>query len=447
VLGEKKLREIAGRVFSLAGTAQAEALFVDFDLALTRFARNTIHQNVSERHATLTVRLLDGKRAGVASTSDLSTEGVRRAVEAAAETTRVVPDNPALPDLPAPASAPTVKAYAARTARQEPEERARQVAVIIRKAQERGLEAAGAVSVRATEYAVVNSRGLFARHRATAADVMAVVRSDTSSGYADRVDMDMGRIDVEVVADEAVQGAERGRNPESIEPGVYEVVLAPYAVSDILDFLGWTGFSAQAVQEGRSFLTDKLGQKIMGDNITIWDDGQDPTGIPMTFDFEGVPKQRVDFIVDGVAKGACYDSYTAAKEGRSSTGHAISPFDAYGPFPTNLFMKPGPDASGLDDLVRPVKRGLLVTRFWYTRTVHPLAVEVTGMTRDGTFLIENGEVTRPVRNLRFTQSYVDALNHVHGIGRETRLVRTAWSVNRVPPVRIGVWLFNGATEY
>ena len=445
MLGEKKVREIAGRVFSQAGAAQAEALFVDFDLALTRFARNAIHQNVSERHATLTVRLLDGKRAGVSSTSDLSAEGVRRAVEAALATTRVVPENPALPELPAPAPVSSVKAYAARTARQGPEERARQAAVIIRKAEERGLEAAGAVSVRATEYAVANSRGLFARHRATAADVMAVVRSDTSSGYADRVDMDMGRIDVEAVADEAVQGAERGRNPAPIEPGVYEVVLAPYAVSDILDFLGWTGFSAQAVQEGRSFLTDRLGRKIMGDNVTIWDDGLDPTGVPMTFDFEGVPKQRVDFIVDGVAKGVCYDSYTAAKEGRASTGHAIPPFDAYGPFPTNLFMKPGEVA--LDDLVRPVKRGLLVTRFWYTRTVHPLTVEVTGMTRDGTFLIENGEVTRPVRNLRFTQSYVDALNHVHGIGRETRLVRTAWSVNRVPALRIGAWLFNGATEY
>ncbi|MBI4308141.1 MAG: TldD/PmbA family protein [Chloroflexi bacterium] len=445
MLGERKIREIAGRVFSLAGADQAEALFISFDASLTRFARNSIHQNVSERDASLTVRLVFSKRVGISSTNDLSQDGVRRAVDAAAAIARVVPENPAFPSLPTPAPVPSIQAYVPRTARQGPEERARQAAIICRKAEERGLEAAGVVSVRVTEYAVANTRGVFARHRNTVADVAAVAQSDTSSGYADRMDTDIARIDIEAVADEAIQRAERGRSPVPLDPGEYEVVLEPYATSDILDFLGWVGFSALAVQEGRSFMSGKMGQKVLGENITIWDDGQDPFGIPLPFDFEGVPRQRVELIANGVVKGACYDSYTAARDGHVSTGHAMPPRETFGPLPLNMFMKPG-DASD-DDLVRSVKRGLLVTRFWYTRTVHPLTVAVTGVTRDGTFLIENGEIARPVRNLRFTQSYVEALNRVQRIGRDTRLVRSAWAPNRVPALKIGAWLFNGVTEY
>ena len=197
------------------------------------------------------------------------------------------------------------------------------------------------------------------------------------------------------------------------------MILEDYAASDILDYLAYLGFGAQPFQEKRSFMSGHLGEKVVGENVTIWDDGLSPDTIPMPFDFEGVPKQRVELITDGVANGVVYDSYYGGKEGKPSTGHALPAGATYGPLPMNLFLKAG-DATR-EDMLASVERGIWVSRFWYTRPVHPLKVIVTGMTRDGTFLIEKGKITAPIKNLRFTQSYLDALNQVEMISRETRL--------------------------
>jgi predicted Zn-dependent protease len=214
----------------------------------------------------------------------------------------------------------------------------------------------------------------------------------------------------------------------------------------MLDFLGHVSFNGLAVFEGRSFVTSRLGQQVMAPTVSIWDDGLDPTGLPMPFDFEGVAKQRVPLIEAGVARGAVWDRRSAAKAGagHASTGHAQPAPDSHGPLPTHLFMAPG----GADQaaLLRGIARGVWVTRFWYTRVVHPLEVVMTGMTRDGTFLIENGEITRPVHNLRFTQSYLAALAAVEAIGRETRLVDSDFGVARVPAVRVACFNFTGATQ-
>ena len=292
---------------------------------------------------------------------------------------------------------------------------------------------------------IANSLGLYAHHESTSAELLAVAISDDSSGHAGQLAVDVGGIDPEAVAEEAVGKAERGRNPRALEPGEYEVVLEEYAVSDMLDFLAYLSFGAQAIQEGRSLMSGKMGQRVMGPNISIWDDGLDPAGLVRPFDHEGYPRQRVDMIVDGVATSPVHDRRTAAKEGRSSTGHALPAGSVIGPLPLNMALKPG--EATREELIASVRRGLLVTRFWYTRVVHPLTVHMTGTTRDGTFLIENGEVVGPVKNLRFTQSYLEALNQVDLIGGESKLVREFFAVNRVPAIKVGRWLFTGATEY
>ncbi len=227
------------------------------------------------------------------------------------------------------------------------------------------------------------------------------------------------------------------------EPGEYDVVLLPYAVADILDWFAYLGFGAQAYQENRSFMSGRLGQRVLGENVTIVDDPLG--GVPSPFDYEGVGKAPLTLVEDGVARAICYDSYYAAKDGRASTGHALPAGSTFGPFATSLALAPG--ASSVDEMIASTERGVLVTRFWYTRTVHPLTVVMTGMTRDGTWLIENGKIAAPIRNLRFTQSYVDAMNRVRLIGREQKLQPAMGGYSRVPALKIGGWSFTGATEF
>ncbi|HWQ29080.1 MAG TPA: metallopeptidase TldD-related protein, partial [Dehalococcoidia bacterium] len=326
-----------------------------------------------------------------------------------------------------------------------PEERAHVVAQICDAAQRAGLVAAGAFRTAAAEIAVANSLGVWAYHRDTTADINTVIMGETSSGHAERWTMDVSEIDGETVAAEAVDRALRSANPRPLEPGEYEVVLLPYAVADLLDYFAYLSFGAQAFQEKRSFMSGRIGERVMGENVTIWDDGLAPDTIPQPFDFEGVPKRKVTFIEDGVARDVVWDSYTAGKEGRESTGHALPAGNTFGPVPSNMFLKPG-DAT-VDDMIADVRRGIFVSRFWYTRPVHPLHVIVTGMTRDGTFLIENGRIVAPIKNLRFTQGYVEALNNVDLIGRETMLTQAIAGVSRVPALKIRKWSFTGATQF
>ena len=224
------------------------------------------------------------------------------------------------------------------------------------------------------------------------------------------------------------------------------MVLGPDAVADMMGYLAYVSFNGLAVHEGRSFVATRLGQQVMAPGVTIWDDGLDPAGLPMPFDFEGTPKQPVSLVAAGVAKGATWDRRSAAVAGtgHQSTGHALPAPNSTGALPVNLFMKPG-EASE-DDLLAGIERGIWITRFWYTRVVHPLEVVMTGMTRDGTFLIEDGRITRPVRNLRFTQSYLAALAAVEAIGRDGKLIDGTFATSSVPAIRVGRFNFTGVTR-
>jgi predicted Zn-dependent protease len=270
--------------------------------------------------------------------------------------------------------------------------------------------------------------------------------SEAGSGYAAAASQDVRDLNAEVLAREAIEKAQRAQNPIALEPGEYTVVLEEYAVSDLLHFLALMSFHALAVQEERSFVRGHFGEAVMHPTVTLWDDGLSPETFSMPFDYEGVPKQKVTFVENGVARAVTYDSFTAAKEAKSSTGHSLPAPNTVGPLPLHMFLAPG-DASK-QELIRSVTRGVLVTRFWYTRVVHPLKVIMTGMTRDGTFLIENGEVTLPIKNMRFTTSYVDALKHVKQIGRETKLAHETWLgiSTRNPALLLDGFNFTGVTQ-
>jgi PmbA protein len=444
VIGKEQAQEIARQALEHSQADQTEVLLQGEDSGLTRFSNSYIHQNVAESNADLHVRVVFAKKIGVATTNDLSANSIRRTVDEASRIARLQPENPDFVSLPGPQPIPEGKGYSQATAQATPEERAEVALVVCRRALQAGTSAAGAFSTGTYELAVHNSLGVQAYAATTVADFSSVVMADDGSGYSAQVAVDWRELKPESLAEEAVAGALRSRNATGLESGEYEVVLSPYAVIDILDNLGYEGLGATAYQEDRSFMTGKLGQPLVGENISLWDDGQDPSGLPLPFDYEGVPKQKVEFFSQGGAEGVVYDSYTANKVGVQSTGHALPAPNPGGPLPLNMFMQAG-DAS-FDDLVRSLRRGLLVTRFWYTRTVHPITMHFTGMTRDGTFLVENGQIVRPVRNLRFTQSYLEALRNVEAISRETKLLRDMLGGCRVPAIKVRSWNFTGTSE-
>jgi predicted Zn-dependent protease len=445
VLTESDLKRIADRALAHSTADQTEIVITESESALTRFANNEIHQNVAESDATLLARVVFGKKIGVASINRADEAGARMAIERANELARFQVENPDFRSLPGPAAVAPAAASHQGTVDFTPEDRAWAASAVLRTALNDGLVAAGHFSTDVAQVTVANSLGVFCSHAYTMAQINAVMMSDSSSGFAARTSGNAASIDPEAVAAEAAAKATQGREPQPLEPGSYEVVLESYAVSDLLDFLSYLGFGAQAVQEGRSFMTGRFGQPVLGRNITIWDDGTAADSIPLPFDYEGVPRRRVPLINHGVATGVVYDSFHGGKEGKPSTGHALPAGQTFGPAPLHLHLDPG--TASRDDLIRSVKRGVLVTRFWYTRTVHPLTVTVTGMTRDGTFLIEDGRITRPVRNLRFTQSYLDALNRVDLVGSEAALNHEFMGYNRAPALKIAAWEFTGSTEY
>ena len=440
--------EIAERALALAeeqGATEAEALVFSGEEDLTRFANSQIHQNVAETNTVLNLRYVRGKQVGVASTNRLNDESLRRLAASAAQVARLQPEREDFRGLPAPnGQASAGGTAAASTAAQSPEQRADGAKAVIDACDAAEVLAYGSFKTVVERLAVANSLGVRAEEERTYAHLITVAMgADGEAGYAEGAAVDVDSIDAAALGREAAAKARASRNPQALDPGDYPVVLEEYAVVDLLDMLAYTGFSALAVEEGRSFF--EPGKRIGSEIVSIFDDGADPAGLPASFDYEGVAKQRVELVTNGICVDVVHDHQTAAKAGRRSTGHGLPAPNPWGPFPLNQLMAAGDHTR--DELIGGLERGLLVTRFHYTNPVHPKLAIVTGMTRDGLFLVEGGEVRGPVRNLRFTQSYLDALAGVEAVGSSRRLLRGFLGSVVVPAVRISAFTFTGATEH
>ena len=450
MLEYNQAQELSQQILKRCGKEPAELVLFHKEHSLTRFANNSIHQNVAEHNLTIYLRLLPGKRQGMASTNRVDPAALDELVSRARANAAASPEDPDLPGLAEPAKYSAIEAFDHSTAVYSPELRADQVGTVCSLALDKGLNSSGAFSTGVNGVSIANSQGLFAYHNITEADFQTVVMSEDSSGRAQASSWKAAEIDTEAIGREAIHKAEQGRNPRHVEPGEFPVILDPYVTDDLLDMLNMYGMGGRTVLDGRSWMNDRLGEQIMSPQVRIWDDGLNPEGMPMPFDSEGVPKQKVDIVSKGVAISPVYDRYTADQAGTSSTGHALPPyFPAFmhtiGPIGLNLFMAPG--EASLEDMIRSTKKGLYITRFWYTRLVHPRDCIVTGMTRDGVFMVENGEIAYPVKNLRFTQSYVDALANVETLGRETRLLKSEYGSHAkcVPALKLNRFAFTGVT--
>jgi predicted Zn-dependent protease len=446
LIGSDEFHRVAGAALELPGVDGVEVLFIHEWGGLTRFAKSEIHQSTTQEDTGLRVRVVTKDRVAVAASNDFSPEGAHRAAESAKEMAEVVAPDPLWPGLAGRADAPDAEGFDESTASATPEQRAEGVATLIGQSSN-GFTAAGAYETRAIEVGVANTEGQICWSPWTQASLTTVVSgSERGSGFAETFERRMVAVDPEATGRQAAGKAEASRNPKPLDPGAYVVVLEPSAVSTLVAFLSWMGFNGRSLIEGRSCFTEKEGKEVAAADISIWDDATDPGTLGLPFDFEGVPRRRVDLIRDGVFVDAVYDMRTAKQAGKQTTGHGLPQPNPEGPFPLNLFLGPG-DAT-VDEMVAATERGVLVTRFHYSNIVNPVESSLTGMTRDGTFLIENGEVVGPVMNFRFTQSILEALSEVSMIGRETQLASEFFfSASRVPALKVEKFHFSGRSDH
>ena len=436
MIDKEKALSICQQALKLSPAEQTQVSLHKNDVHLSRYANNSIHQNILEANVSLRVKAVIGQKVGTASTNQLDAEAIAATVNKAYQIAQLQAANPEFKSLPTPQPITPVESYFPATAAATPMQKAQAIKVIADMAAAHQMTAAGAYTTSVTESAIVNSLGIEAYQTLTNAALTTIVMSKDGSGYAARTSRDINAIDPHAVAAEAIATCRRNQDQLSLAPGEYPVILQSYAAAEMLTYLSYAGFSATSYQDGQSFMSGRLGQRVLGENITIWDDASDPAGLPSAFDSEGVPKKPLLLVENGIARNVAYDSVSAGREpGRSSTGHAP------GGYTRNLFLATG-DAS-LEDMISSTSRGLLVTRFHYVRNMSPLEVLITGMTRDGLFLIENGEIKGAVRNLRFTQSVVEALNNVEMIGDTAQTHGGA----TCPPLKIGKFRFTSQATH
>lgn len=407
---------------------------------LTRVANCHIHQNVAERNSAISVRAVVDRRIGTAYTNRPDAPAISAAVAAATENALVSPQVDDWPGLPANPETIDIKTDEA-TQTCTPAKRAELVLEAVTTAKSEKLNVAGALQTSETEIFVANNHSPVSVSVSTDININLVMMSLDSSGYAAWVGRDLGGLRVRDLSATCARKAHAGRKPADLEPGAYTVVLEPAAVADMLSFLAYVGLGALSVLEKRSFIRDKFGEQLFDEKISFWDDGTDARTLGPSFDFEGVPKQKVVFFDRGRAQDVVYDTRTAARAGRRSTGHALPAPNPHGPLPTNLFL--GAGDTPLERMIAETERGVYVTRFHYTNIEEPFRAVLTGMTRDGTFLIENGKVGGALKNLRFTQSIVDALSAVVAVGNEPVLVDAFLGACRCPALKLDDFNFTG----
>jgi predicted Zn-dependent protease len=427
-------------------------------LALTRFANSFIHQNVADATTTVRLRLHADGRTAVGSTTVTGGEGLRGLVERTLAAARLCPPDPAWPGLAPPAPLLGAGNCDEATVNASPDERAARVRAFVDAAG--GLEAAGYCRTLHWAAALANSAGQSASGQTSEAAMDGIARMAGADGVARLAARRLSDVDGGVLGARAAAKARAGADPVELPPGQYEVVLEPNAVSDILQNLSLYGFNGKAVVERRSFA--EVGVQQFDESVTLVDDALSGADLGLPFDTEGTPKRPLSLVDAGFTAAVAHDRRTAAELGVESTGHAHPGSATWGPFPVNLRLEPaagGPAGSEVDGpaddsssaaLVAGVERGLLVTDLWYTRVLDPKSLVVTGLTRNGVWLIEDGRITRPVRNFRFTQSYPQALGPgaVRGLGTAATMLPNSWGIAwwTAPALHLASWNFTGGAS-
>ena len=443
-MGSAELERIAERVLKLSEADETEVEIGATTDALTRFANNTIHQNVAEQTLAISVRAVVDGRTARASTNKTDEDSLRRAAAAAVSLARNEPRNPDLLPMPRQQKYQKVARFFAATAGTTPQDRARGVKRVCDMAEKKKQTAAGIFSSGSMQTVLANSKGLFGRYEQTRAEFSVTILEQNSSGWAKANSPDVRTIDPDGLAERASRKCADSRNPREVPAGKYTAILEPPAVLDLVGFLFYD-FAGTAVLDKRSCFTGRMGKKLLGDNITLWDDVYHPLQTGAPFDGEGVPRQKVTLVDKGVPKNLVYSRATAKKMKAKPTGHGFSLPNEYGEAPMNLVFAGGDKT--VEEMIRSTERGILVTRLWYIREVDPYEKVLTGMTRDGTFLVENGRVAGGVRNFRFNQSILEMLANVEMLGEPVRSAGEESFEMVVPAMKVNGFHFSEVTKF
>jgi len=414
---------------------QVELVYDGEILNITHIAESEIQQNITRADASIVARVvLDGK-IGVASTNKLDVDSVRACIADAADISKIAEPDESFTSLPNSPAAPEVNGFRHSTAEATPSDRANAVWMINKAAAMHNMTTAGAYRTIINQVAVTNSLGTEQYFEGTKAEFsLTVSAEDGRSGYAIAFDRDIANINPGELAEISIDKAVRSENPVDIDSGQYTVILEPAALGQLLLFLAFIGFGSGTFVQHRSFMAGSIGEQITSDLITVRDDIYNPRMQGMPFDYEGVIKKKVDLIVDGIAKGVVSDSGDARKMGTESTGHAHIATKSFTPYPKHVVMEPG-DKS-VKDMIGSIPRGIYITHFWYVNYLNPMRTMVTGLTRDGTFFIEEGKVTKPIVNMRMNQSILEALTNCRMLSNERRLYPQFSVVMLVPYAKI-----------
>ena len=459
MLTKDQAHDIFRRLQKLSTADETEVLLGGGQSALTRFANNTIHQNVAEQNHFVSLRTVFGGRTARATTNKLDDESLRRLVKSAEELSKIQhPDPDLLPMATASEQPSTPSRHFAETAAIGPIERATAVATIVDIAKREQLTAAGIFSTSESVEALFNSRGLARYHTQTSSEISVTMLAADSSGWQKGNSPNVRNLNADSLAQIAAQKARQSAKPRELAPGKYAVVLEPAAVLDLVGFMFYD-FAGLAVLDQRSFLTNRVGAKLFGENISIWDDCTHPLQSGAPFDGEGMPRQRIHLVKNGVAQNLVYARSTAEKMKASEhapkigsvhpTGHGFPLPNEIGEAPMNIvFDAPAKsEQKSVEQMIASTERGVLVTRLWYIREVDPYEKILTGMTRDGTFYVENGKLQYGIRNFRFNQSLVEMLSKVDAMSAPVRASGEESFDMVVPAMKVRDFNFTEVTKF
>ena len=473
MLTQNQAADIFERIKKLSTADEVEVLFSGGRFALTRFANNTIHQNVAEENHVVSVRTAFGKKTARAFTNKFDQESLLQVVRSSERLAKVQHPDPDLLPVPdtqeaagssdpdktgeSPVPTRTISSrHFGSTAEITPEQRAEGVKKIVGVAGKHGLTTAGVFSSAESFEGIFNSRGLSRWHTQTSAEVSITMLAADSSGWQKANSPDVANLNPLALAEIAAQKAIDSARPREIPPGKYTVIMEPAAVLDIVGFMFWD-YSGMAILDQRSFLTGRVGTKLFGDNLTIWDDVVHPLQAGSPFDGEGMQRQRVALVENGVVKRVVYARATAERMKRSehrdkvgpiaATGHGFALPNEMGEMPLNIVFAAARDAQTLEQMIASTERGVLVTRLWYIREVEPFEKMLTGMTRDGTFYVENGRVQGGVRNFRFNESLIHMLSNVEAMSVPVRACGEESFDMVVPAMKVRDFNFTEVTKF
>jgi len=468
MLTQEQAADIFDRLTKFSSADEVEVLFSGGRFALTRFANNTIHQNVEDENHVVSVRTVFGGRTARAFTNKFDDDSLRRVVQSSEALAKVQhPDPDLLPvpdaredagrmgDAPDPARAVPSRHFA-QTAAISPQLRADAVKEIVGVAKKHKLTTAGIFSSGESVEGIFNSRGLSKWHRQTLAEVSNTMLAGDSSGWQKANSPDVTNVAPQFLAETAAMKAIASAHPDKVAAGKYTVILEPAAVLDIVGFMFWD-YSGMAILDQRSFLTGRIGSKLFGENISIWDDVGHPLQTGSPFDGEGMRREKVRLVENGIVQQVVYARATAERMKRSEqkdkvgpvapTGHGFALPNEMGEMPLNIVFAAPQNPQTLANMIASTERGILVTRLWYIREVDPYEKIVTGMTRDGTFLIEDGRLRKGVRNFRFNQSLIHMLSSVESMSVPVRSCGEESFDMVVPAMKIRDFNFTEVTKF